>query len=116
MIRPPIQKPKNKLNTTAVVKTSSTLEKLGGEFATVDKKVAQANEISGGVVIKKISGAFQKSRIQEGFVVTSVNGTEVKTVDDFTAAIKNAKGTIYLDGIYPGFTESYRYPVKLDDE
>jgi S1-C subfamily serine protease len=107
---------KNKLNTTAVVKTSSTLEKLGGEFATVDKKVAQANEISGGVVIKKISGAFQKSRIQEGFVVTSVNGTEVKTVDDFTAAIKNAKGTIYLDGIYPGFTESYRYPVKLDDE
>jgi len=107
---------KNKLNTTAVVKTSSTLEKLGGEFATVDKKVAQANEISGGVVIKKISGALQKSRIQEGFVVTSVNGTEVKTVDDFTAAIKNAKGTIYLDGIYPGFTESYRYPVKLDDE
>lgn len=107
---------KNKLNTTAVVKTSSTLEKLGGEFATVDKKIAQANEISGGVVIKKIGGALQKSRIQEGFVVTSLNGTEVKTVDDFTAAIKNAKGTIYLDGIYPGFTESYRYPVKLDDE
>ena len=107
---------KNKLNTTGVVKTSTTLEKLGGEFATVDKKIAQANEISGGVVIKKISGALQKSRIQEGFVITSVNGVEVKSVDDFTAAIKNAKGTIFLDGIYPGYTESYRYPVKLDDE
>ncbi len=108
---------KNKLNTTSVVKTSSALEKLGAEYATVDKKVAQTNEIAGGVVIKKISaGALQKSRIQEGFVVMSVNGQEVKTADDFTAAIKNAKGTIYLDGIYPGFSESYRYPVKLDDE
>ena len=76
---------KNKLNTTSVVKGTSALEKLGGDFATVDKKVAQANEIAGGVVIKKISGgALQKSRVQEGFVITSINGNEVKTVDDFT--------------------------------
>ena len=108
---------KNKLNTTSVVKTSSALEKLGAEYVTVDKKVAQANEIAGGVAIKKINpGALQKSRIQEGFIVMSVNGQEVKTADDFTAAVKGAKGTIYLDGIYPGYSESYRYPVKLDDE
>ncbi|MFY7964361.1 MAG: trypsin-like peptidase domain-containing protein, partial [Chitinophagaceae bacterium] len=107
---------KNKLNTTSVVKGSSTMDKLGAEFATVDKKVAQANEIAGGVVIKKISGgALKNSRIQEGFVVTSVNGQEVKTLEDFTTLMKSAKGTIYLDGIYPGFSESYRYPVKLDD-
>jgi Do/DeqQ family serine protease len=108
---------KNKLNTTSVVKGSSTMDKLGAELATVDKKVAQANEIAGGVVIKKISGgALKSSRIQEGFVITSINGQEVKTVEDFTTLMKSAKGTIYLDGIYPGFTESYRYPVKLDDE
>ena len=92
-------------------------KKSGKEYVTVDKKVAQANEIAGGVAIKKINpGALQKSRIQEGFIVMSVNGQEVKTADDFTAAVKGAKGTIYLDGIYPGYSESYRYPVKLDDE
>ena len=109
---------KNKLNTTAVVKGTSALEKLGGDFATVDKKIAQANEIAGGVVIKKISGgALQKSRVQEGFVITSINGIEVKTVDDFNAAMKNAKGTIFIEGIYPGSsTDTYRYPIKLDDE
>ena len=108
---------KNKINTTSVVKTSSALEKLGGEFATVDKKVAQVNEITGGVVIKKLgAGSLKNSRIQEGFVITSVNGQEVKTLEDFSSIIKAAKGTIYFDGIYPGFSESYRYPIKLDDE
>ncbi|MCX6209042.1 MAG: trypsin-like peptidase domain-containing protein [Bacteroidetes bacterium] len=108
---------KNKINTTSVVKKANSTDKLGGEFATVDKKIAATNDIAGGVVIKKVgTGALQKSRIQEGFVITSVNGQEVKTLDDFNAAIKNATGTIYLDGIYPGFSESYRYPIKLDDE
>lgn len=108
---------KNKLNTTSVVKKSTSADKLGGEFATVDKKIAASNDIAGGVVIKKVgTGALQKSRIQEGFVITSVNGQEVKTVDEFNTIIKGLSGTIYLDGIYPGFSESYRYPIKLGDE
>ena len=108
---------KNKINTTTIVKSSSIMEKLGGEFATVDKKIAQANEITGGVVIKKINGgALKNSRIQEGFVITSVNGEEIKTLDDFNEAMKNIKGNIYFDGIYPGFTETYRYPIRLGDE
>lgn len=107
---------KNKINTTAIVKGSSLIEKLGGEFATVDKKTAQANEISGGVVIKKINGgALKNSRIQEGFVITSVNGDEVKNLDEFNEVMKNIKGNIYFDGIYPGFTETYRYPIRIND-
>ncbi len=109
---------KNKLNTTSVVKGSSTIEKLGGEFATIDKKTAEANEIAGGVVVKKISsGALKNSRIQEGFVITSVNGQEIKTLDEFTTLIKEAKGTVFIEGIYPGSgAVTYRYPIKLDEE
>lgn len=109
---------KNKINTTSVVKGASALEKLGAEFATVDSKTAKANEIEGGVIVKKITGgALKASRVQDGFVITSVNGTEVKNMDDFTNAIKNAKGTIFIEGIYPGFaTDTYRYPLKLDEE
>ena len=108
---------KNKINTTSIVKGSSIIEKLGGEFATVDKKTAQTNEIDGGVVIKKINGgALKNSRIQEGFVITSINGKDVKNLEDFNELMKSIKGNIYFDGIYPGFTESYRYPIKLGDE
>ena len=108
---------KNKINTTTVVKTETAFDKLGADFENVDKKVATANEISGGVVVKKIKeGVIKNSRMQEGFVITAVNGTEVKNVEELKAALSNVRGTAYFDGIYPGYTESYRYPVKLDDE
>lgn len=108
---------KNKINTTSVVKQSSVLEKLGGELVTVDKKTAQANEIDGGVLIKKVTGgALQKSRVQEGFIILSFNGIEVKTLEELNTAAKNARGTIYIDGVYNGVAETYRYPLKLDEE
>lgn len=108
---------KNKINTTAVVKTSSAFEKLGAEFDNVDKKIATANELLGGVIVKKIKeGALKNSRMQEGFVITAVNGVEIKTLDDLKAALSGIKGTVYFEGIYPGYTETYRYPVKLDEE
>ncbi len=93
------------------------MEKLGADFENEDKKTAAANDIAGGVIVKKIrEGAIKNSRLQEGFVITAINGTEIKSVDDLKAALAGANGTIYFDGIYPGYTESYRYPVKLDDE
>ena len=108
---------KNKVGSTEVVKNESVMDKLGADLVNVDKKIATANDIEGGILVKKIKeGALKNSRMQEGFVITAVNGTAVKTVDDFKAAIASAKGTIYLDGIYPGYTESYRYPVKLEGE
>ena len=108
---------KNKVGSTEVVKKESVMDKLGADLTNLDKKIATTNEIEGGVLVKKIKdGALKNSRMQEGFVITAVNGTSVKTVDEFKAAIATAKGTIYLDGIYPGYTESYRYPVKLDGE
>jgi S1-C subfamily serine protease len=107
---------KNKANNTSVVKNISALEKLGATFEAVDKKIASANEISGGVAVKKIvdGGPIHKSKIQEGFVITAVNGNEVKTVEELKEALKGISGTAYFDGIYPGYTESYRYPVRLD--
>ena len=109
---------KNKVGSTDVVKNESMMDKLGADLVTVDKKIATANEIDGGVLVKKIKekSPIFNSRMQEGFVITAVNGTSVKTVDEFKAAMASAKGTIYMDGIYPGYSESYRYPVKLEGE
>lgn len=108
---------KNKIGNTNVVKTATILEKLGADFDNADKKIIAANEIPGGVVVKKLhEGALKNSRMQEGFVITAINGNEVKNMDDLKAALNSIKGTAYFEGIYPGYTESYRYPVKLNDE
>jgi serine protease Do len=110
---------KNRAGNFDIVKAETAIEKLGGELVNVDAATAKKNNIDGGVAVKKkgASGAIAGSRIQEGFIITSMNGKPVKTVEDLAAALGNAKGTAFFEGIYPGFPdETYRYPVALSGE
>lgn len=106
---------KNKIGTNEVVKETSILDKLGGTFENVDKKTAAANDIAGGVVVKKLGdGILSKTRMQEGFVITSVNGIDIKNTDELKAALsKGTNGKVRLDGIYPGYEGNYTYPLNL---
>lgn len=105
---------KNKSGTYAQVKAETLSDRLGGELVTVDAATAKKNNIAGGVQVKKLgNGALKNSRIQEGFIILSVNGQEVKSVDDLNAALASATGTVKLEGIYPGYDETYGYPLNL---
>jgi len=109
---------KNKAGNTDVVKNSSLIDKLGGDLVNLDKKIAAANEVTGGVVVKKVgNGLLSKSRMEDGFVITGVNGKEVNNIEELKAALSAIKnGNIRLDGFYPGFEGRYTYPLKLNDE
>lgn len=109
---------KNKAGNTDIVKNSSIMDQLGGELENVDKKVAVANELSGGVVVKKVGNGYLKNtKMQEGFIITSVNGQEVKNVDELKSVLLVSKGgTVRLEGIYPGYEGSYAYPLNLKEE
>lgn len=108
---------KNKAGNTDVVKTTGILEKLGAELVTVDTKTASANQINGGVVVKKINdGLLKKTRMQEGFIITSVNDTEIKSVADLDKILSLNKGRkVKIEGVYPGFESTYPYPLDLSD-
>jgi len=107
---------KNKAGTYAEVKQESVLDHLGAELVTVDKATAQKNDITGGVVVKKLSnGPLKDARMQEGFVITSIDGQEVKTLDDLKTILASAQGTVRLEGIYPGYEGTYGYPLNLND-
>lgn len=110
---------KNKVGTTEVVKSTSALEQLGGELETIDKSLAAANDIKGGVRVKKVgTGLLSKSKMQDGFVITGVNGREVKTVAELQEVLSSVKGggVVRLEGIYPGFEGSYTYPLNISRE
>ena len=109
---------KNKVGNTDVVKNQGIIESLGADLENVDKKIASANDISGGVLVKKIKeGLLKATKMQDGFVITSVNDEEIKNVDDLKKALNNAKGgTVRLMGIYPGFQGTYAYPLTLTGE
>lgn len=106
---------KNKVGNYSVVKSETIMDKLGGEFENVDKETARKNGIDGGVVVKKLgTGALKTTRLQEGFIITSIDGEEIRTLDDFKAKLNNSGGaTIRLEGIYPGYEGTYGYPLNL---
>jgi Do/DeqQ family serine protease len=107
---------KNRAGNFDIVKAENAVEKLGGELVNVEPSIANSNNIEGGVSVKKkgTTGAIAGSKIQEGFIITSVNGKPVKNVQELTAALANSRGTVYFEGIYPGFpNETYRYPVAI---
>ena len=105
---------KNKAGNYEVVKTETEFDNLGGELVTVDKETARKNDISGGVQVKKLGdGLLKNTRIQEGFIITSVDGQDVNSLDDLKNILNNSDGTVKLEGIYPGYDGTFGYPLTL---
>jgi serine protease Do len=108
---------KNKSGNFDVVKSDAILETIGADLVTLDSKKAKDYGIAGGVVVKKINpGAFNdQTRMKDGFVILKVNGDNVKSVDEFKAAIGTNKN-VTISGFYPGYDGEYEYPISLDQE
>src|SRR5215470_647199 len=66
---------------------------VGAELETLDSKKAEQYGIDGGVVVKSIKkgGPISKTRMEEGFIITSVNGVDVRNVDELGKALYNAR-------------------------
>ena len=92
-------------------------EMLGGELENLSKSKANAYDVAGGVVVKKINngGLLSRTRMQEGFIITSVNGSEITNVDDLSKLLSGANNTVRLEGMYPGYDGTYTYPLNLRD-
>jgi serine protease Do len=99
----------------AEVVQANVEEQLGADLETLDSKSADKYNIEGGVVVKTIKkgGAISKTRMEEGFIITTVNGVEVKSVEEIGKALLNARGTVKVEGMYPG-SDMYTYPLNLN--
>jgi Do/DeqQ family serine protease len=112
--------------TTAVLKSETgTYENLaaanlgdllGAELVNIDKATAEKNDVEGGVKVKKINtgGPISKTRMEAGFIITSVNDVTIKNVDELRRVLVNMKEeTINMEGFYEGYNGFYRYPVNI---
>ena len=109
---------RNNLGTTEAVKLT-VLDKLGADLQTLDKDDAQELGVKGGVIVRSFNdkSPFNKTRMEQGFVILKVNGKEIMSVTEFRKALEAAgDGTVKLDGIYPGYTDgAFTYPLRLSD-
>jgi len=103
---------------TVTAITPATLENnLGADLTTLDSKKADQYDVDGGVVVKKIrqGGKLSETKMDEGFIITSVNGRSIKSIDDLSKLLDNAIGAVRLEGFYPGYRGTYTYPLNLGD-
>ena len=53
--------------------------------------------------------------MEEGFIITSVNGNDITSIEELAQAIKSMIGeSIQLEGIYPGYNGVIPYPLNLE--
>lgn len=103
----------------ANVAANSLGEILGAELENADKKITERNDAAGGVTVKKINkgGPLSRTRMQEDFVITSINGVTIKNVEELSRAIGSLRSASFnLEGFYDGYDGLYRYPVTLSQE
>ncbi len=88
-------------------------DQLGAEIASLSAEGAEKLGIKGGVqVVKLRKGVLsEQTRIKEGFVITKVDGQDVKNTVDLERLLSNKSGAVALEGRYPSSKETLKYAL-----
>jgi serine protease Do len=110
---------KNKDGKSDVVKLEERkgIAALGIELEEVDAKVLKKLDITNGVRVKELGNGklVRNTEMREGFIITKVNDTPVKSVKEFNEIIKNKKSgeLIILSGTYEDFPREFNYAFRM---
>ncbi|MBC2838252.1 Do family serine endopeptidase [Robiginitalea sp. SC105] len=91
--------------------------RLGAELSTLNPEKAADLELDGGVEVTRLYPGLlrQETRMREGFIVTRVNGKEVRSLEDFREELEKSRdGGVMLAGRYPDSPKMYYYAFGLD--
>lgn len=101
---------KNKYNNYDLVKSDkeSIVNALGATFENLPKEEANRLGLRYGVKVKNIgSGKLRSYGVREGFIITSIDKTPVSNTDELYNIIKNKKGGVLIEGVYPNGVRAY---------
>ncbi|HEY9886622.1 MAG TPA: PDZ domain-containing protein, partial [Vampirovibrionales bacterium] len=87
---------------------SALMKELGAKFSTIDEELKEELSISGGVQVEEIfSGKFKNAGVREGFIITKVDKSSVKSSEELVELLEDKKGGVLLQGVYPNGREAY---------
>jgi Do/DeqQ family serine protease len=105
---------RNKHGDTNIVKSDSPDDIFGAKFVAVSDRDKEELGINFGIKIAELGeGKFRDAGIKKGFIITQVNKNPVSEVDELKHIIKNSKGGILVEGIYPNGEVAY-YVFGID--
>ncbi|HZH74030.1 MAG TPA: Do family serine endopeptidase [Mariniphaga sp.] len=84
---------------------------IGAELRSIEKDLAKELNIDGGVQVTRLYPGLLRSEtdMQEGFIITKINGKNVRTPEDVGKLLENTKGGVMLEGIYEAEPDRIRY-------
>ena len=107
----------NRRGTTDLVKkeTKEIFEILGADFETIDANTARKLDVQGGVKVTNLyAGVLRRqTQLQEGFIITRIDGQLIKTVDDLLKALEGKSGGVMLEGVYENIPGTQYYAFGL---
>ncbi len=88
---------------------------LGAEFQNLTGKEKSDLGIDGGVKVTKLSDGIlaHQTEIQEGFIITKVDGKPVNNIDDLKKTLEGKKGGTMIEGVYPDRAGVYYYAFGI---
>lgn len=92
------------------------LNTLGVEFENLSKDDKELLGIKYGVRVGKIGPGIIKNQtdMREGFIITKVGNSPVKSADDLIKYLEKSSGGIMFEGIYPGLRGVYYYAFGVE--
>ncbi len=105
---------KSLTGTTGIIKEESNTRILGASFRTLNSSEKSKYGIKGGVVLTDPGKGTmaQQTNMQKGFVITTVNNTNVSTVSDLQKAMAGNSNSVQIMGFYPGVQGMYYYGLN----
>ncbi len=97
-------------------KLPRVLSSLGADFEDADEKTCKRLGIKGGVEVTKLySGKLRKAGMREGFIITAVDGKQVKNIKDLSSKLKSKKDGegVMLEGVYENASGTYYYAFGM---
>lgn len=110
---------KNQKGNTEIIKreTNAVISSLGIETEELSTQESNYYQLDGGVKITGIrSGKIaQQTRIREGFIITAIDDTEIKSFNDLAKLLNDKSGkNIIIEGFYPSLPNKiYNYGLSL---
>ena len=88
---------KNIMGEERMYSREAAMEIQGATISEVDEDTKKDLDISGGVQLKNIKyGKWSEAGIKDGFIITSVDKREIKTINDLMASLANNEGGILI--------------------
>lgn len=107
----------NRSGKASLVKKESNeiLNMLGADFEDLDEKTAKKLHLSGGVRVKSLSAGKlrRNTQMQEGFIITKVDGHPISKVEDLVNALKDKKGGVMMEGMYENLPVAQFYAFGM---